>query len=254
MLMTQAYKKAAVRVAFLLCILMFSSCTSDGARRLSPFVSQSQPYKHMLSLSGDMAAELSTMIEKSNWRKNVVLLQAPEPSALQMRADLVIDAGHIASQAPAMAGRLARKSVRPLYTLSYTLMGADGKMLSATDVTHRGEARDMYFPNLDDRLLALTQNDKKTLLNKLSKSLLPSIQAQKWRTSVLAVVPQTHIVIAGGKRVGFHYGDTFQTETQPVGTFQVVNFETTPEGLERTTLRLISGQLPAVGRTLVPVK
>lgn len=213
----------------------------------------SQPYKHFLTLSGDFSSEISDLVEKSDLSDTLVLVPKPVTGSLTLRLTLqTLTQGDVVAQRPALAGQLVRQTVAPRYIVRYTLLGPDNRMLEAGDVRHKGKARRVFMPQLDESIFAPHKKDIEKLMEQLSARILPAIQKQPWQGRVQKTLQGTHVEIIGGQNIGLHYGDMLQTVGGPVAMMQVVSFEKDRQGGDRTVLRLIEGRLPEVGRLLVP--
>lgn len=249
---TRLTHQAAIMAACLYGAILLGGCASGGAQIGNDAGTDTPPYKHMLSVTGDMAAQMSALIQGSDSGDAFLVSEVPTAHGLKMQLQLTIETQKNQNSKPALAGKLMRQSITPLYTLRYTLLGVDGKMLSAEDVSHSGIMREVYLPQLDMALMQPNAVDKKILAEKLMNKILPSIQSQPWKTTVLEQLQLTHVAIIGGQNMGISYGDIFQTEDAPRAILQVVTFEITSNGQPRTILRLIEGRLPVVGRGLIP--
>jgi|GEM_PF-2148095 len=256
---TQVIPFVCQRLSLFLCLLFLTACGGDTLRVVSPKIPTELPYKHTLSLIGEpeLVRNFTQKFKTTDLNDVAILVTTPDPDGLQLNLSLVSRTQDIKNgiqQTLSQPGLLSRKSVKPQHTLSYTLRGTDGKMISGGAAKTSGQAVIVYVPRLSSQPFVATQDDIKNLMEIVSNELTPVIQAQPWRARVVAQQGLQHVVIAAGKKSGLTYGTNLQTETLPLATLQVVTLETTPEGQPRASLRLIQGQLPAVGRAVIPAR
>ena len=208
--------------------------------------------QHQVQVLTEDAALRQAMVTAMQQKQGVVAVTEDGLSPLRLFLKVEpYERSATAKAAPQLFGRLTPAPESSNVVVSYKLATIGGTLLDEGEAVGVGLPKVKLYPGGNNSPDALAYED---VIGQIMPRIEPHIKAQSWRTPVVAVVDALHVLIAAGRSSGLKAGTLLTTEALPEAVLEVVTFERMPTGNERAVLRLKSGTLPTVGKTLIPAK
>lgn len=205
--------------------------------------------KHQMQVISNDANLRMNMLTALKQDQGIVAVTEDGLSPLRLLLKVEPYTRSASAKAPQVFGRLTPAPESSNVVVSYQLTSIGGTVLDKGEAVGVGLPKLKLYPGGKAKPDTMAYQDA---IEQILPRIAPHIKVQSWRTPVVAVVDTQHILIAAGQNSGLKVGSLLQTEALPEAMLEVATFERMPTGTERAVLRLISGTLPSVGKTLIP--